>query len=55
MLEIELLTTLIGELIVTEISEVDNLEYTKEKGKLTAFVLTMQNGKKYALSIKEAA
>ena len=55
MSEIELLTTLIGELIVSEISEVDNLEYTKEKDKLTAFAITMQNGKQYDLSIKEAA
>ncbi|MCL2370540.1 MAG: hypothetical protein FWC80_04875 [Firmicutes bacterium] len=55
MSEIEILTTLIGELIVSEISEVDNLEYTKANGKLTAFAITMQNGKQYALEIKEVA
>jgi len=55
MAEIEILTTLIGELIVSEISEVDNLEYTKANGKLTAFAIIMQNDKQYTLEIKETA
>jgi len=50
MSEIEILTTKIGELVSCEIDEVDKVEYTRDKE--AAFIIVMQDGKRYALEIK---
>jgi len=49
MSDIEILTTKIGELVSTEIDEVDNVEYAGDKE--AAFTIAMQNGKRYILQI----
>jgi len=50
--DIEILTTKIGELVSTEIDEVASVEYARDKE--AAFTIVMQDGKRYALEIKEA-
>lgn len=53
MTEAEKLTTAIGEFVYSEIDDVNRLEYTKDKDGLTAFTTVMENGKRYAVNIKE--
>ena len=48
--EIEILMTTIGELVYTEMDEVDKIEYAKDK--LSAFTIVMLNGKRYMLELK---
>ena len=55
MSETEILTTQIGELVSTEIEEVENVEYTKDNGELTAFTIVMKSGKRFILAISEVA
>jgi len=55
MSEIEVLATKIGELVYMEIEEADSVGYSKDKDKLTAFIIQMQSGKRYSLAIKEVA
>jgi len=51
MSETEKLIIQIGELISTEVDEVDKVEYAR--GKETAFTIVMKNGKRYALQIRQ--
>ncbi|MCL2375744.1 MAG: hypothetical protein FWC82_04395 [Firmicutes bacterium] len=53
--EIEILTTHIGELVAVEINDVQAVEYVKDNGELVAFIIVMQNGKRYLLAVSEAA
>ena len=46
----EKLATQIGELIVTEIDDVERIEYGSE---LSSFAVTMENGKKFLIDIKD--
>jgi len=55
MSEAEKITTLIGEFVSTEIEDVKEVKYTKEKEKLTAFTIIMKSGKQYILAISEIA
>jgi len=52
MTEIERLTVLIGELIATEIDEVNEINYSKEDI-TAAFTVIMKSGKRYNLTIQE--
>lgn len=54
MTETEKIITQIGEFVYTEIDDVNRIEYTKDKDELTAFTVFMENGKRYAVHIKEA-
>ena len=47
----EKLATLIGELVSTEIDEVNRVEYVKDK-ELTAFAVVMENGKQFIVEVK---
>ena len=49
MSKIEKLIVKIGELVSTEIDEVDKVEYVRDRE--TAFIIAMQNGKRYILQI----
>jgi len=55
LLEIEVLTTIIGEFVATVIDEVDRVEYAKDNDKMTAFTILMNSGNRYSLAVKEAA
>lgn len=52
--EAEKIIVQIGEFVSTEMDEVNRIEYTKDKEKLTAFTVHMENGKRYTVHIKEA-
>jgi hypothetical protein len=49
--EVEAITTQLGELALTEMDEVERVDYTKEK-ELNAFTIVMTSGKRYAVDIK---
>lgn len=53
MLEIEKLTTKIGELVSMEIEDAEKVEYTKDNDKLVAFTIFMKSGKQYLLAVSE--
>ena len=55
MRDVEILATLIGELVATEIDFADKVEYHAGTGDLTAFTVTMEGGKRYTFDIKESA
>ncbi|MFA5676526.1 MAG: hypothetical protein WDA65_08415 [Christensenellales bacterium] len=44
----------VGEFVYTEMEEIIQIEYTKDKDKLTAFTVFMDNGKRYSIHIKNA-
>ena len=46
----EKLITTIGELVSTEIDDVSCVEYVKDK---TAFVIVMENGKRFIVEVKK--
>ncbi len=50
--ELENITTAIGELVSTEVDEVENLQYTNENIGSTAFVITMTSGKRYYVQMR---
>ena len=53
MSETEILTTQIGELVLTEIEEVERVEYAKDNGELSAFTIVMKSGKRFILAVSE--
>lgn len=54
MTEIEKVTTTIGELVSTEMDDVESIHYNAEKiEELTSFTIIMVNGKQYTVNIKE--
>ena len=51
MKDIERLMTIIGELLLTEVDEIDKVEYFKDC--LTSFIIVLQSGDKYLLNLTE--
>ena len=49
----EKITLLVGELIYTEIDDVNSVDYTQDKNEYTAISVFMENGNRYIVDIKQ--